>query len=126
MNVKHLSGQPGQRPDLDAVKALLLARRDELQHLDEGAEATRDPIELDQTRVGRLSRMDALQVQAMALETRRRREVELARIDAAFERIDAGTYGDCTHCGEPIAPARLDADPTTPLCVNCVRSAGAR
>lgn len=119
MNVKHPPGRPGQRPDLDTVKALLFARREELRHLDEGAEATRDPVELDQTRVGRLSRMDALQTQAMALETRRRRDVELAR-------IDAGNYGDCTHCGEPIAPARLDADPTTPLCVNCVRSAGAR
>lgn len=126
MNVKHPSGHPGQRPDLDAVKTRLVARREELRHLDEGAEPARDPVELDQTRVGRLSRMDALQTQAMALETRRRREVELARIEAAFDRIDAGTYGDCTHCGEPIAGARLNVDPTTPLCVNCVRSAGAR
>ena len=84
--------------DLAAVTARLQARRDELlrltaEHEDEGA-----PVELDQARVGRLSRMDALQSQALAAEVERRREVELERIDMALERIEQGEYGYCVAC----------------------------
>jgi DnaK suppressor protein len=65
--------------------------------------------------------MDALQGKAMALETGRRRTLERQRIEAALARIDAGEYGACVRCGEPIAPRRLAMDPTTPLCVACAR-----
>jgi DnaK suppressor protein len=68
--------------DLKAVKARLEARREELHHLAETSAESRKPVELDQTRVGRLSRMDALQDQAMQLETERRRQIELQRIEA--------------------------------------------
>ncbi|MDP7640863.1 MAG: TraR/DksA family transcriptional regulator, partial [Alphaproteobacteria bacterium] len=64
------------------IKADLVARRHALVELAEEAEAAQKPVELDQTRVGRLSRMDALQGQAMAQETARRRDAEVARIDA--------------------------------------------
>ena len=79
----------------------------------------RAPVELDQQAVGRLSRMDALQVQAMALETSRRRRVELRRITSALARIDEGEYGYCLECGEEIAARRLELDPTVPLCIDC-------
>jgi RNA polymerase-binding transcription factor DksA len=46
---------------------------------------------------------------------------EVRRIDAALERIRAGTYGTCESCGEPISPARLDLLPDTPFCKNCAR-----
>lgn len=46
-------------------------------------------------------------------------QAELRRIDAALARIDDGSYGICAKCGEEIAPARLEALPDTPLCVNC-------
>lgn len=74
-----------KRPDidLDDLRRRLIARREELLRLAEAAKEGGKPVELDQTAVGRLSRMDALQVQAMALETERRRTAELARIDAA-------------------------------------------
>ena len=65
----------------------------------------RAPVELDQQAVGRLSRMDALQVQAMALETSRRRKNELRRIAAALARIDKGEFGYCLECGEEICSA---------------------
>lgn len=42
-------------------------------------------------------------------------------IDAALERIDAGTYGICMSCGKPIPEARLDAVPYAVLCVPCKR-----
>ncbi|MQX35172.1 hypothetical protein GHC57_01425 [Roseospira navarrensis] len=73
--------------------------------------------------MGRLSRMDALQHQAMAQETERRRQVELKRIDAALERMKEGEYGLCVHCGESIATRRLEFDPAAPLCITCASAA---
>ena len=76
-------------------------------------------VALDQSAVGRLSRMDALQGQAMAKATAARRAARRARIAAAFARMDDGEFGHCTDCGEAIAPARLDLDPTVPTCIGC-------
>jgi RNA polymerase-binding protein DksA len=45
----------------------------------------------------------------------------LAEIDAALQRIDAGTYGTCTNCGSEIAPERLEARPWATLCIDCQR-----
>jgi DnaK suppressor protein len=104
---------------LSAIGGRLRARHAELLQLTAAHEDESQPVEVDQTRVGRLSRMDALQSQAMAAEVERRREAELARIDLALERLEQGTYGDCVSCGEAIAPKRLELDPATPVCVNC-------
>jgi DnaK suppressor protein len=79
-------------------------------------------VELDQARTGRLSRMDALQLQAMANAGRERAAVELRRIDAALERIRTGRYGYCVECGEIIAPARLASQPAIALCVDCAHA----
>lgn len=76
-------------------------------------------VELDQCAVGRLSRMDALQGQAMARATAARRAARRQRIAAAFARMDAGEFGYCVDCGEEIAPARLGLDPTVPTCIGC-------
>ncbi len=81
------------------------------------------PVELDQQRQGRLSRMDALGAQAMSTATRRRRDETLRRARAALARIDAGDYGLCAECGEPIDPRRLEFDPTVDLCIGCARNA---
>lgn len=109
------------RTDLDeaVVAARLRERQAELRALSAAGEARRRPVELDQQKVGRLSRMDALQEQAMAQATEQRREQELKRIDAALRRLDEGEYGYCVTCGEAIAPARLELDPTTPTCIDC-------
>ena len=74
---------------------------------------------MDQTTVGRLSRMDAFQVQAMATESERRRQTQIKRIDAALKRIEENEFGYCARCGEPISEKRLAIDPTTPYCTNC-------
>ncbi len=108
--------------DIATMKARLEDRRAELAHLTESGAGARRPVELDQTRVGRLSRMDALQNQAMSIETERRRQVELKRIEAALERIADGEYGYCVNCGEPIAEKRLELDPTTPNCIACAKA----
>ena len=114
------------------LKAVQLAKfkkhleklRDELSELSRIAAESRKPVELDQTSVGRLSRMDAIQGQAMQLETERRREIELTRIDAALERIETGNYGYCTVCDEDISLKRLEHDPSAPNCIDCQRAQG--
>ncbi|MGH6899874.1 MAG: TraR/DksA family transcriptional regulator [Geminicoccaceae bacterium] len=110
--------------DLQAIEARLRARREELLRLTAAHEEESHPVEVDQTRGGRLSRMDALQSQAMAAEVERRRELELARIDTALRRLREGEYGDCAICGQAIATKRLELDPAVPVCVNCAERSG--
>jgi DnaK suppressor protein len=97
----------------------LLHQRSELAAISETATKAADTVELDQTRVGRLSRMDALQAQAMSVENQRRRALLLKNIAAALFRIKEDEYGYCLECGEDIAINRLQVDPSTPLCINC-------
>lgn len=104
---------------LKTYRKLLEERRDALLDVHEKSAESRAPVELDQTTQGRLSRMDALQVQAMALETDRRRELEIQRINHALERIDAGEFGYCITCGEEIESKRLDYDASAPTCIGC-------
>lgn len=113
------------RTDIDvaALKERLLSRQEELQALVAATGEASRPVELDQTRVGRLSRMDALQSQEMAKETERRRVVELNRIDSALKRVESGDYGYCVACDEEIPIKRLEQDPATPLCVDCASKA---
>lgn len=94
--------------------------RDLQEETQRGAQGT-ETVMLDQQSVGRLSRMDALQQQAMAKAAQTRRAGQAARIRAALARIEEGEFGYCTDCGEVIAPGRLDLDPTTPTCITCAR-----
>ena len=85
-----------------------------------GANGTQT-VTLDQQSVGRLSRMDALQNQAMSLANARLRTARTARIHAALQRLQDNDFGYCLECGEPIEPARIAADPTVPTCMDCLR-----
>ena len=78
-------------------------------------------VELDQTRVGRLSRMDAMQQQAMAQGTRTRMLGRVRQIDAALARIDSGQYGHCCACQETLSPERLNANPAVVFCADCAK-----
>lgn len=93
--------------------------KQELLRLAETGDEAAAVVELDQTKVGRLSRMDAMQAQAMAQASVQRREAMLRQIDAALKRIDDGEYGYCRDCGEPVDPRRLEVDPTALLCIDC-------
>ena len=99
----------------------LLARLAELDAEDRANADTREPVALQQDAVGRLSRIDAMQVQAMALATERRRKADRVRIEAALERIENDEWGWCVTCGEEIAEGRLRHDPSVATCVNCAR-----
>lgn len=105
-------------PDDDARK-LLSAKREELLLASSTAADARKVVELDQQSVGRLSRQDALQQQAMAKAQEQLRQRELQRIEQAMQRLEEGEYGYCLQCGEEIATARLAIDPMAELCINC-------
>ncbi len=107
--------------DLDTFRARLTAEAEELRAQGAASRADRAPVTLDQQTVGRLSRMDALQAQAMAKASEDRRQARLRQIEAAVRRIDDGVYGDCVTCGEAIGDSRLGLDPATPTCITCAR-----
>ena len=110
--------------DFKTLRASLVARLEDLRAASETTADNRRPVELDQTSVGRLSRMDAMQGQAMALATERRRHEEVRRVEAAIKRIDEGEYGYCISCGEEITAKRLSVDPTIPTCIVCASGGG--
>ncbi|QKT03506.1 TraR/DksA C4-type zinc finger protein [Ectothiorhodospiraceae bacterium 2226] len=108
--------------DVAHYRRLLGQARAELLSVQEAREASTATVHLDQQSVGRLSRMDALQMQAVAQDTRRRAELALRRIEAALRRCDEGSYGYCVSCEEPIDPRRLALDPAAPLCIACAEA----
>ncbi len=76
-------------------------------------------VELDQTAVGRLSRMDSLQSQSMAKNLKEREAVKLALLIDALKRIEQGTYGLCVECGGHVSFGRLSVFPESPECSGC-------
>lgn len=113
----------GSGVDYETFRIRLMQQRSELEALGATAAEAEKPVELDQSRVGRLSRMDAMQAQAMSLAAKRRREIQLKRIASALQRIGEGGFGDCLRCGEPIEAKRLDYDPAVLLCIDCAAEA---
>lgn len=105
--------------DIEHFRARLLATKDEILSLTETREATAATVTLDQASVGRLSRMDALQQQAMAINNRQRAQMTLRRIDAALLRCNDHSYGLCMDCDEPIPTPRLAFDPAALRCIDC-------
>ena len=104
--------------DRHQIRNLLLSHREALSR--EVAPDPAETIELDQARVGRLSRAEAMQDHQMALEMARRREAMLKAIDEALDRVDEDPhFGLCDDCGEPIPVERLALDPTQRCCVPC-------
>ena len=97
----------------------LLLLREELEGLAATGDESAAVVELDQSKVGRLSRMDAMQAQAMAQASSNRRKAMLVKITAALKRIDDGDFGFCRDCDEAINPKRLEFDPTATQCIEC-------
>lgn len=77
------------------------------------------PAEIDQGAVGRLSRIEAIQNQGFTRDLHDRERLQLERVIAALRRIEAGSYGTCTGCREPIRFERLLVFPETPTCNSC-------
>ena len=104
---------------IEDLKQGLLHRLAELEAMDALSDEDRKPVELDQQSVGRLSRVDAMQRQAMAFASQARRQHEARMIAAALGRIATGDFGYCGGCGEPIPLPRLRLDATISPCIEC-------
>ena len=105
--------------DIKLFKSLLLDKKTILMKEKEAGKEAAQIVELDQTSVGRVSRMDAMQIQAMAVAANQRRQLELQKIGVALKRIDSEDYGYCLECDKEIAEPRLKLDPATSLCIKC-------
>ncbi len=105
--------------ELEKFRELLINRQADLFDIKHTSEQSAATVELDQTKVGRLTRMDAMQAQQMSIETNRRRDIELQRIKSALHRLESGDYGICIDCDENIAIQRLLFDPSIPVCIKC-------
>lgn len=106
---------------LEAYRQRLLELQNDLMNHDLLGKDSQEIVQLDQQATGRLSRMDALQHQAMAKAQQTRRNQMGQRIKAALARIDENEFGYCLDCGEDIGPSRLDADPTAFKCQSCAQ-----
>ena len=105
--------------DITGFRDRIEAELRQLAEASTDAKESRAPVALDQQSVGRLSRMDAMQVQAMAAETERRRQSRMEALRAALKRIESQEFGFCTQCGEEITEKRLDLDPAVAICIDC-------
>lgn len=112
-------------PDPETLKAHFLpVMQAELAQLRAATDATaadRKPVELDQQSIGRLSRMDAMQQQAMASAQDARRKARIRALDAALRRLEGDDFGWCDSCGDFIGLKRLELDPTVTRCRDCAR-----
>lgn len=107
---------PGELEQLTAALDRALRKLERSMRTTE--EALR-PVKLDQSAVGRLSRIDSLQNQGLTRNLHEREQAKLGQVITALQRIEAGTYGVCTECGAPIPFARLEVFPETPTCTAC-------
>ena len=106
----------------DQIAELRQELESELARLERTLPTSRDaarPVELDQTSVGRLSRIDAMQNQQMSADLHSRNEARHAQMLDALARIEAGTYGTCDRCAQPIPYGRLIVFPEARHCAAC-------
>lgn len=106
---------------LEVLRTRLVESRDAARAVLDHASRGR-PVEASGGTIGRLTRMDALQVEAMSQMNRYQLEIRLRRIEAALQAWEDGRYGICRECGEPVALSRLEALPEAPFCMPCQES----
>jgi DnaK suppressor protein len=104
---------------IEALRCLLVSSQQVLEEQMLSTGSSTKPVTLDQQSVGRVSRIDAIQQQQMAIANQQQAEQLLTSIDMALLRINSGEYGTCLQCDEPIAFARLQAQPYATLCIDC-------
>ncbi len=97
----------------------ILAEIEDLRALQVLSKSDRATVDLDQQSIGRVSRIDSLQVQAMAQAAEGRRVQRIRQLEAALQRLEADEFGYCIDCGDAIAPKRLEIDLTVLRCIAC-------
>jgi len=104
-------------------RKLIRQQIDELNLQDSSARESAGTVELDQSRVGRLSRMDAMQTQAMQQEALRCNSRQLVELRKAEQRLESDSFGLCEECGDEIARGRLELNPAVIFCIRCAEKA---
>ena len=104
--------------ELIELEVLITEEIEKLKERSKESADERETISPDVS-IGRLSRLDAMQIQEIAKEGERRRQERLPRLEYALELIDSGDYGKCERCGEWIIFERLKEQPETMLCSSC-------
>ena len=118
-----MSTQDLGEKQIEQLRSLLMEKQRELRAQFSSSDSSTKPVTLDQQSVGRVSRIDAIQQQQMAIANQQQTRQLLKHIELALHRIDAGEYGFCVRCEEPIAFARLQAQPAATLCIECQSAA---
>jgi len=106
---------------LQDFKQRLLEAKAAMKALLNQTVADAKPVDLDLP-IGRLTRIDAIQMQGMAQMNRYQLDIRLKQVDAALLAFDQGIYGLCRHCKGPVPLGRLEALPESPFCVDCQES----
>lgn len=103
-----------------------MALREELRQALDMASSSSEVVTLDQSRVGRLSRMDAMQQQQMSQASRTAYRGRLQAVEQALALLSSGEYGWCEQCGEPVDLRRLEVKPESTLCLGCQQQSETR
>lgn len=109
--------------DIRQIKIKLEKLLADLIDMNSSAKLAAATVDLDQSRVGRVSRIDALQNQAISQSAFNMRAIEISQAKAALSRVDAGDYGFCVVCEEDINPLRLEHNPAVAMCIQCAEAA---
>lgn len=99
-------------------KSILLKRKEELRQNLKDIEEAAKPVQLEES-IGRLSRMDAIQQQQVALNSKKQILNNLEQVEQALNRLEEGEFGICLICEEEIDERRLKAKPEAPFCISC-------
>ena len=113
--------EPSQTDLKARFEPKIRAELDEMRALSELSKSDRATVDLDQQSIGRVSRIDSLQVQAMANAAEARRMTRIRMLQYAMTRLEDDEFGHCVDCGEFIGLPRLDIDPATLRCMDCAR-----
>lgn len=108
---------------VDQQIELEIKSRDELERL--RSEATNEEVDPQAVAVdvaiGRLSRLDSMQMEEVRKDATRRRNQRIHLLQEALGKMDDGTYGICEGCGEWITYPRLEQRPEATLCSDCAQ-----
>ncbi len=102
------------------LEVLISEELERLHSESESSEVEREAISPD-VAIGRISRLDSMQMQEIAKDAERRREEREAMLELALDRIDHGNYGKCEICKEDIPFERLKITPEASRCQNCAK-----
>lgn len=109
----------------ESFRSKIEARICELEDSMESTKQDREAISPDKS-IGRLSRLDSMQMQQMALGMNSRMQEEVRQLKEALKRISVGCYGTCELCRQDIPMERLEFQLDATICIECFRKASGR